>query len=52
MPEVRYGGENGKAVQLEVDPNLVAVRTRVAGLSEKVLFSAQKRHCWTRWSLS
>src|SRR5215213_9989965 len=28
VPEVRYGGENGKAVQLEVDPNLVAVRTR------------------------
>ena len=28
MPEVRYGGENGKQVQLEVDPELVAVRTR------------------------
>jgi hypothetical protein len=28
MPEVRYGGENGKTVQLEVDPDLVAVRTR------------------------
>ena len=28
MPEVRYGGENGKTVQLEVDPDLVAVRAR------------------------
>jgi hypothetical protein len=28
MPEVRYGGENGKTIQLEVDPELVAVRTR------------------------
>jgi Subtilase family len=26
MPEVTYGGENGKKVQLEVDPDLVAVR--------------------------
>jgi hypothetical protein len=28
MPEVRYGGENGKTLQLEVDPDLVAVRAR------------------------
>jgi hypothetical protein len=28
MPEVRFGGENGKAVRLEVDPDLVAVRAR------------------------
>lgn len=28
MPEVRYGGENGKAIHLEVDPELVAVRAR------------------------
>jgi subtilisin family serine protease len=28
MPEVRYGGEDGKAVRLEVDPELVAVRVR------------------------
>jgi hypothetical protein len=28
MPEVRYGGEDGKTVHLEVDPNLVAVRAR------------------------
>jgi subtilisin family serine protease len=28
MPEVRYGGENGKTVQLEVDPDLMAVRSR------------------------
>lgn len=28
MPEVRYGGENGKVVQLVEDPDLVAVRTR------------------------
>ena len=28
MPEVKYGGENGKTVQLEVDPDLVVVRTR------------------------
>src|SRR5215210_1665149 len=28
MPEVTYGGENGKTVQLEVDPELVAVRAR------------------------
>jgi len=28
MPEVTYGGENGKTVQLEVDPDLVAVRAR------------------------
>src|SRR5215210_105848 len=28
MPEVTYGGENGKTVQLKVDPNLVAVRAR------------------------
>ena len=27
MPEVRYGGENGETIQLEVDPDLVAVRT-------------------------
>src|SRR5215208_6941270 len=26
MPEVRYGGQNGKTIQLEVDPDLVAVR--------------------------
>ncbi len=28
MPKVTYGGENGKTVQLEVDPDLVAVRAR------------------------
>lgn len=28
MPEVRYGGEDGKAIQLEVAPDLVAVRAR------------------------
>jgi len=28
MPEVRFGGENGKSVHLEVDPELVAVRVR------------------------
>ena len=28
MPEVTYGGENGKTVRLEVDPDLVAVRAR------------------------
>src|ERR671920_1646063 len=28
MPEVRYGGENGKTIQLEVDPDLVVVRAR------------------------
>jgi subtilisin family serine protease len=28
VPEVRYGGENGKTVQLEVDSNLVVVRVR------------------------
>jgi hypothetical protein len=28
MPEVRYGGDDGKAVRLEVDPELVAVRVR------------------------
>jgi hypothetical protein len=28
MPEVRYGGENGKTLQLEVDPDLVVVRAR------------------------
>jgi Subtilase family len=28
MPEVTYGGENGKTIQLEVDPDLVAVRAR------------------------
>ncbi len=31
MPEVRYGGENGKTVQLEVDPDLVVVRARRGG---------------------
>ena len=31
MPEVRYGGGNGKTVQLEVDPDLVAVRVRRGG---------------------
>src|SRR5215210_3378851 len=31
MPEVRYGGEGGKAVRLEVDPELVAVRVRRGG---------------------
>src|SRR5215211_4387356 len=31
MPEVRYGGMNGKRVQLEVDPDLVAVRARRGG---------------------
>jgi hypothetical protein len=31
MPEVRYGGGNGKTVQLEVDPDLVAVRARRGG---------------------
>jgi hypothetical protein len=31
MPEVTYGGENGKTVQLEVDPDLVAVRARRGG---------------------
>src|SRR5215211_1858442 len=31
MPEVRYGGKNGKRVQLEVDPDLVAVRARRGG---------------------
>src|SRR3712207_6317035 len=31
MPEVRYGGENGRTVQLEVDPELVAVRVRRGG---------------------
>jgi hypothetical protein len=31
MREVRYGGENGKTVQLEVDPDLVAVRARRGG---------------------
>jgi hypothetical protein len=34
MPTVRYGGENGKTVQLEVNPNLVAVRARRGRLSE------------------
>src|SRR5215211_6926292 len=28
MPEARFGGENGKTVHLEVDPELVAVRAR------------------------
>lgn len=28
MPEVRYGGENGKTIRLEEDPDLVAVRSR------------------------
>ena len=28
MPEVRYGGENGKTIQLKVDPDLVVVRAR------------------------
>jgi len=28
MREVRYGGQNGKTIQLEVDPALVAVRAR------------------------
>jgi Subtilase family len=28
MPGVTYGGENGKTVQLEVDPDLVVVRAR------------------------
>ncbi len=28
MPEVRFGGEDGKTVHLEVDPDLVAVRAR------------------------
>jgi hypothetical protein len=28
MPEARYGGEDGKTIQLEVDPDLVAVRAR------------------------
>ena len=28
MPEVRYGGRNGERLQLEVDPELMAVRTR------------------------
>ena len=28
MPTVTYGGKQGEKVQLEVDPNLVAVRTR------------------------
>jgi hypothetical protein len=31
MPEVRYGGRNSKTVQLEVDPDLVAVRVRRGG---------------------
>ncbi len=31
MPEVRYGGEDGKTVRLEVDPDLVAVRARRGG---------------------
>ena len=31
MPEVRYGGENGKPVQLEVDPELMVVRARRGG---------------------
>jgi hypothetical protein len=31
MREVRYGGENGKMVQLEVDPDLLAVRVRRGG---------------------
>jgi hypothetical protein len=31
MPEVRYGGGNGKTVQLELDPDLVAVRVRRGG---------------------
>jgi len=28
MPEVMYGGRQGERLQLEVDPDLVAVRTR------------------------
>ena len=28
MPEVSYGGENGRTIRLEVDPDLVAVRAR------------------------
>src|SRR5918998_4893727 len=28
MPEVRYGGGNGKTIQLKVDPDLVVVRAR------------------------
>lgn len=28
MPKVKYGGKDGKTIQLEVDPNLLAVRTR------------------------
>jgi subtilisin family serine protease len=28
MPEVKYGGQNGETIQLEVDPELVAVRAR------------------------
>src|SRR5829696_8358078 len=31
MPEVTYGGENGKTAELEVDPDLVAVRARRGG---------------------
>ena len=27
MPEVTYGGKDGEKLELEVDPNLVAVRT-------------------------
>jgi hypothetical protein len=28
LPQVRFGGESGKTVHLEVDPDLVAVRVR------------------------
>ncbi len=28
MPQVRYGGKDGEAIQLEIDPDLLAVRTR------------------------
>src|SRR5512144_1066217 len=28
MPKVTYGGKQGETIELEVDPNLLAVRTR------------------------
>ena len=31
MPQVTYGGKHGETLQLEVDPELVAVRTRSGG---------------------
>ncbi len=50
MPEVRYGGEGGKAVRLEVDPELVAVRVRRVAPCERDPSRARSRRCLTTWS--